>query len=341
MDIKRQIIDIVSKRGEIRSSDVVRACSISRQAAARHLRELVFKGELLKAHSTRKACYSLPGPGARKVEAYSRAQKTYDIKGLEEDLVFLDLSLRLGLKKRISPDAYRTVQYAFTEMCNNAIEHSQAKTVQVELAVFGDILQFVVRDKGIGVFENVRNKFRLANHFEAAEHVLKGKQTTAPKKHTGEGIFFTSRISDAFKLESDKVSLTVDNKRQDVVMGERRRLQGTKVTFAISKRSRKKLAELFERYAHEEFRFDSSEILVKLSQRGSVYVSRSQARRILLGLDDFKRVVFDFSGLKEIGQAFADEIFRVYASAHPDKILEAKGMNRAVAFLIERARRAR
>jgi hypothetical protein len=41
-------------------------------------------------------------------------------------------------------------------------------------------------------------------------------------------------------------------------------------------------------------------------------VSRSQAKRLLMRVDRFKTVVLDFSGIASIGQAFADEVFRVF-----------------------------
>ena len=47
-------------------------------------------------------------------------------------------------------------------------------------------------------------------------------------------------------------------------------------------------------------------------------VSRSQAKRILARAERFKEVILDFTGVKEIGQGFADEVFRVFAKEHPD-----------------------
>ena len=47
-------------------------------------------------------------------------------------------------------------------------------------------------------------------------------------------------------------------------------------------------------------------------------VSRSQAKRLLQRVEKFRHVVLDFSGVGGIGQAFADEIFRVFANTHPD-----------------------
>lgn len=45
---------------------------------------------------------------------------------------------------------------------------------------------------------------------------------------------------------------------------------------------------------------------------------RSQAKRLLARFDRFKEVVLDFAGLHTIGQALADEVFRVFANLHPD-----------------------
>ncbi|MGP1683225.1 MAG: STAS-like domain-containing protein, partial [Giesbergeria sp.] len=67
-------------------------------------------------------------------------------------------------------------------------------------------------------------------------------------------------------------------------------------------------------------------------------VSRSQAKRTLARIEKFKFVVLDFKGVSEIGQAFADEIFRVYAKAHPEIIIAPMNESKAVAAMISRAR---
>ena len=51
---------------------------------------------------------------------------------------------------------------------------------------------------------------------------------------------------------------------------------------------------------------------------GEQLVSRSQAKRILTRFEEFSEVLLDFHGVEEVGQAFADEIFRVFRNAHPD-----------------------
>jgi len=48
------------------------------------------------------------------------------------------------------------------------------------------------------------------------------------------------------------------------------------------------------------------------------HISRSQAKRLLMGLEKFKQVVLDFKGVSSVGQAFVDEVFRVFQNEHPD-----------------------
>jgi hypothetical protein len=67
-------------------------------------------------------------------------------------------------------------------------------------------------------------------------------------------------------------------------------------------------------------------------------VSRSQAKRVLARVDLFRTVVFDFSGVDSIGQAFADEIFRVFAQSHPGMELLFVHANASVRKMIARAR---
>jgi hypothetical protein len=70
-------------------------------------------------------------------------------------------------------------------------------------------------------------------------------------------------------------------------------------------------------------------------------VSRSQARRLLARVDRFKVVVLDFEGVDAIGQAFADEVSRVFPAAHPEVELAEIHARSAAKRLIGRARGAR
>lgn len=47
-------------------------------------------------------------------------------------------------------------------------------------------------------------------------------------------------------------------------------------------------------------------------------MSRSQAKRLLIGLEKFKTIVLDFKGVKSVGWAFVDQVFRVFQNEYPD-----------------------
>ncbi len=86
-----------------------------------------------------------------------------------------------------------------------------------------------------------------------------------------------------------------------------------------------------------DYGFDKTEVRVKLYTLAGIHVSRSQARRVLSGLEKFKIVVFDFDRVSMVGQAFADEIFRVFQNKYPYIKLETENMNESVKFMVERA----
>jgi len=65
-------------------------------------------------------------------------------------------------------------------------------------------------------------------------------------------------------------------------------------------------------------------------------LSRNEARRLAAGLEQFSRVVLDFTGVEMIGQGFADELFRVWHQEHPMVLLLVHGTNPAVEMMISR-----
>jgi len=256
-------------------------------------------------------------------------------RGLEESRVFNEVDLRLRLKNSLRRNVYTIVSYALTEMVNNAIEHSKSKKVALRVGISPGGLRFFVKDWGNGAYRNVQTKFRLESEFAAMEHLFKGKQTTDPKRHSGEGIFFTSRIADRFMLRSHGIRVTFDNLLGDTFVQEPRYLKGTEVFFEIKRLSRKSLSDLFRKFS-SGVTFDRSEVRVKLTVDEGL-LSRSQGRRLVAGLEKFRRIAFDFKGVKEVGQGFVDEIFRVFATSHPKIKLTYTHAVPGVRFMIRRA----
>ena len=231
------------------------------------------------------------------------------------------------------------MHYAFTEMLNNAIDHSMANRCRIEVSVDATKVRFQVKDPGIGVFHSIAEKFDLPDEHDAMIELIKGKTTTMPEAHSGEGIFFVSKAADRFILRSHRLQIEWDQDRDDVFVSDRRHLKGTLVQFEIRKDSRRRLEDVFEEFAPEkyDYQFEKTRVLVKLLQKD--YVSRSEAKRLLHNLDKFSEIELDMCEVMNVGQGFADEIFRVFASAHPGIEIRAINTTRSVDAIIRHAKR--
>ena len=337
MDTREKIMKQVLKRGSVKTNDFVASLGLSRQAISRHLRTLVHEGALVKTGSTRNSIYSLPKKeSSPKSKAELKLIK--QLKNLEEDKVYEEANKFLSLKQLLNENVGSIVHYAFCEMLNNAIDHSGSNQAEINLEAEKGSFNFTIRDFGIGIFKHVQDRFKLKDEYEATEHVFKGKQTTAPEFHSGEGIFFTSRIADKFMLQSHKLKVVIDNENGNVYYSNERTIKGTLVSFVIKQRSKKKLDELFKKYSDENYVFDRNDVRIKLSEYSEL-VSRSQARRLLNGLDKFRRITLDFNGVKGLGQAFADEVFRVFTKRHPNIFIDFTNANKAIEFMILRSKK--
>jgi uncharacterized protein (DUF1330 family) len=131
----------------------------------------------------------------------------------------------------------------------------------------------------------------------------------------------------------------VDNRRGDYAVASAPPAPGTRVRFEVPLDLRDSPEDVFARYTHD-FEFDTTRTVVKLFAYGVRFVSRSEAKRLLEGLDRFRHVIVDFAGVEAVGQGFADEVFRVWARAHPEIRIDAENMAPPVAFMIDRARAA-
>ena len=331
MDTKEKILTLVKEKKGLSGVQLSEVLGISRQAVNKHLQPLLQNGSLIKTGVTRGAVYKIATLGKKTSKTF---KKSFFLDGLEEDKVFQKISLAMNLTRIISPKAYEVARYAFTEMLNNAIDHSKSEKCHVEVIVDEFNFQFRIRDNGMGIFFSIYDKYKLPDENSAVGELIKGKTTTMREKHTGEGIFFTSKIADKMFFRSHRVKLFFDNYKNDIFIEEMKNIRGTEVFFSVKKRTKKKLEDIFSIFAPEEFdyKFEKTRAMVKLFQRQ--YISRSEARRLHHGLDKFKVIILDFKGVKIIGQGFADELFRVFMQNHPEINLEIVHLKPALQTII-------
>ena len=99
------------------------------------------------------------------------------------------------------------------------------------------------------------------------------------------------------------------------------------------------IKQIFDSFTSgDDYGFTKTILPVRLTQYGDdKLVSRSQAKRLLVRVEKFKTVIFDFDEVETIGQAFADEIFRVFKLQQPTMELIYLKANEQVTQMITRA----
>jgi len=343
MITREKLLELARQNDKIIASELTVQFDVSRQYLNRLINELVTAGKLLKVGGTRYAYYVLPEYARRHPEILPlKYTKTFKNVSIEEHRVLDQVEHEYPPLKKLPENIRSIFTYALSEMLNNAIEHSQSKNILVEVAVQNKLVSFMIEDFGIGVFRNIMQQRNLKSELEAIQDLLKGKTTTMPKSHSGEGIFFTSKVGDIFILDSYGYLLVINNELPDVFVEKTNKMKrGTRVTFKLSTSSSLHLNDIFKQYtnidAESDYGFDKTEVRIKLYTIAGIHISRSQARRVLSGLEKFKVILFDFDKVPVIGQAFADEIFRVFHHRYPNIRLETENMNEGVKFMVERA----
>lgn len=331
--LRRQALRLIAADGHRAGTRLARAGGVSRQVANTHLQALVREGVVEAEGTTRARVYRL--------KTLAEVSGRYPREGLEEDLVWRELVAPVVARL---PENVRGIwQYAATEMINNAIDHSGAAEVLVEVRRNELATEVLVADEGEGIFVKIQRALGLHDPREAILELAKGKLTTAPERHTGEGIFFTSRALDFFEIESHHLRFSHAPRADDAIAEQAADTPGTRVRMRLANDSARTLREVFDAYTDpEEYTFDKTVVPLRLAQyEGENLVSRSQAKRVAHRFERFKRVELDFTGITEIGQAFADEMFRVFAAAHPQIRITPLNTTPAVAQMIKRAEAAR
>jgi len=239
--------------------------------------------------------------------------------------------------------------YCFTEMMNNAIEHSDATEITCYVFQYYSKTVIIIEDNGIGIFNKIKlyNKEVLKKDItieEACAQLFAGKLTTDESNHSGEGIFFTSRIVDHFVILSSNTRFThnayIDNFNEDDEIAKKFEIgkKGTAVFMCLYNFSKKSVKEVFDMYSNVDKGFFKTQIPMKMMFENVYPVSRSQARRLYSTFEKFDEIVLDFKDIENIGQAFAHEMFIVYLKNNPNKKILVENSNDAVNDMIARVK---
>ena len=323
--IKSYIFKLVAAGDEELVKKTTEAFDVSKSTVYNYIKELCDNGVIKKEGSS--------------YDIVSQSQMfLYDNKDLDEGRVFeKDIApIFKGLEKNV----FSIWRYAFTEMMNNAIEHSLSEKIFV--FVFTNPLEstIMISDNGVGIFKNIQEYMRKEKGQElsldeSATLLFAGKFTTAKAMHSGEGIFFTSHLMDRFFIVSDEVFFSRNN-FSDSKRNMAEPSGSTLVCMSLNNHTKKTTKEVFDRFSNVDDGFIKTQIpIAHIFPYGSP-VSRSEGRRLGELILKFKEVDLDFTGVEEVGQAFCHEMFVVWQGRNPDIKLNVLNAEDDVLRMIKR-----
>lgn len=331
-EVRRFILDHVENHHADVSKMTASHFGITRQAVNKHLQKLTAEHALSESGHTRNRVYKL----ATQLEW----KEIYNITPeLAEDVIWRnDISAVLG----DMPDNVLEIwHYGFTEMFNNAIDHSEGSRIGIQIRKTAVNTEMLIYDDGVGIFKKIQTTLNLLDERHALLELSKGKLTTDPKRHCGKGIFFTSRMFDSYDVLSGGAYFSHKfGHPEDWILENNHFGNGTSAWMKLRNHTARTTKNIFDQYVSgDDYGFNKTVVPVKLAQYGNdKLISRSQAKRLLARVELFKIVIFDFKDVDSIGQAFADEIFRVFAKQHPEIEITILHAKENVKQMIERAK---
>lgn len=301
---------------------------LRRCTALRRLNQLIDLQWLSRSGSGREARYR---PGLLR-----QVVRHYPLDGLNEDLPWArDFAPYFPLASNVM----RLTQHSFCELLNNAIDHSGGSGVTVSLRQTPSHVQLLVSDDGRGVFDKIRDTFSLSDPQVAMLELSKGKLTTQPERHTGHGLYFTSRLADVFDLHANQQAFQHRSwEGSGWRTGRPMDRQGTSVYVSIALDTPRTLESVMQAHSLDGagVRFDRTTVPLHLLMSDQVGLeSRAQARQVGARLTTFRLAELDFSDIPHIGHSFADELFRVLPRHQPTLNLSPINMSPAVAAMVD------
>jgi len=339
--IVQEIIALISAREGSKALDtaaIAKKHSVTTQTIYRYLKKLEQDGRITKNPKGRENIFEL-----------TKETKEFilPLEGAAEDVAW---NTHVEEFVKGTPEcAYRILYYIFTEMVNNAIDHSDGTEIKVRASKNEYRTIFSIIDNGVGIFNKIAKALNLPEKRFAILELSKGKFTTNPESHTGEGIFFSSKAADIFYINSDGLSFAsnvsydcaLDIISDYMIWDGPNTGVGTNVSFKVNHNHSKPLKAVFDEFADssDDLSFEKTTVPVRLLEYANdnpLFISRSQAKRLLARFEEFKDIILDFSDIDMIGQGFADEVFRVFPANHPGSKLTPVNCNESVRQMIAR-----
>ena len=317
--IKHYILEKIDQDTPSISKTVADTFSINPSTIHSYINELVKDNVIVKV---KRGQYEL----VNKEYSYLLKRENGD---LDDDTYAFDICLKEHIEG-FENNVQDIWSYTFSEMINNVMDHSLADSVKITISQNFLATCVMIEDNGIGIFQKIKDYFKLSSIEDAICELFKGKLTTDTKNHSGEGIFFSSKLMDDFLIISSSKIFTTNKYDEGKILSlVLENQKGTCVFMELSNFSHKTAKEIFDAYSNVDGGFVKTKIPLKNIFDTSP-VSRSQAKCICNRLDKFKEVIVDFDEIEWLGQGFAHQLFVVFANSHPGIILTPINMNEDV-----------
>ena len=178
------------------------------------------------------------------------------------------------------------------------------------------------------------NGYKFFELKDAVVELYKGKFTSFPERHSGEGIYFSMKLLDKLAIVSDGLVLKTGFDGEANVINSHLLSYamefsnlGTVVIMQLDNNCNRDSKDIFDLYSDLDEGFVKTKIPVFEACLDRNPVSRSQARRICSRLNNFHEVILDFEKVNYMSQGFADEMFRVFHNDFPDVVVTPINMN--------------
>lgn len=324
----RWITPLAAAHGDTLVDEVARQRTCSRRSAQRLVAALVAARWLDRTGSTRRPTYR-PGPLRQLIQVLP-------LHGLDEDRPW---KREVAPLLDLPPHVALLVEHAYTELLNNAIDHSGGLQVTISVRQTPTHVQLLVSDDGCGIFDRIARSFAIDDPATAMLELAKGKLSSCPARHSGKGLFFVARLVDVLELHANRHAYRrLGWEGGGWQAGRPLPREGTSVFVAVALDTTVTLEALLSAHsASGRGRdFARTEVALRLlAGPGDSLATRAQARRAWARLAAFEHATLDFGGVAEVGPAFADELLRVQRSAHPGVTLATARVSRRVDAMLQ------
>jgi signal transduction histidine kinase len=161
MNIERFIAEKIEQAGSVTPAEIQKHTGFSRMQIHRVTSRLMREGKVVRLGATRSLRFVAPSSelqtaiGTRPLSFTRRVE----LMNLDESITFREISQKTNVLELLPLNVLDILRFAFTEMLNNAIDHSGSKYATIEGSRTTEQVELEIRDQGIGLLENFKRTF--------------------------------------------------------------------------------------------------------------------------------------------------------------------------------------